>query len=61
MLDLVGRKADGWLPTLHYLVHFLGREPESLYEMRRQIHNAAFAAGRLKGSPPRNIPGQIGS
>lgn len=46
MLDLVGRKADGWLPTLHYLVHYLGREPKSLYEMRRQIHNAALAAGR---------------
>lgn len=46
MLDLVGRKADGWLPTLHFLVHFLGREPEFLYEMQRQIHHAAVAVGR---------------
>jgi alkanesulfonate monooxygenase SsuD/methylene tetrahydromethanopterin reductase-like flavin-dependent oxidoreductase (luciferase family) len=46
MLNLVGRKADGWLPTLHFLVHFLGREPESLYEMQRQIHHTAVAAGR---------------
>lgn len=29
-----------------YLVQFLGHEPASLYEMRRQIHNAAVAASR---------------
>lgn len=46
MLNLVGRKADGWLPTLHFLVHVLGREPEHLYEMQRQIHLAAMAVGR---------------
>jgi alkanesulfonate monooxygenase SsuD/methylene tetrahydromethanopterin reductase-like flavin-dependent oxidoreductase (luciferase family) len=46
MLDLVGRKADGWLPTLHFLVHVLGREPEHLYEMQQQVRQAAAAAGR---------------
>lgn len=46
MLDLVGRKADGWLPTLHFLVHVLGREPEQLYAMQQQVRQAAAAAGR---------------
>jgi len=46
MLDLTGRKADGWLPTLHYVVHVLGQAPETLYEMRMKVHDAALAAGR---------------
>jgi alkanesulfonate monooxygenase SsuD/methylene tetrahydromethanopterin reductase-like flavin-dependent oxidoreductase (luciferase family) len=46
ILDLVGRKADGWLPTLHYVAHVLGREPEQLYALRRHVRQAATAAGR---------------
>ena len=46
MLDLVGRKADGWLPTLHFLVQVLGRQPEQLYAMQTSVRQAALAAGR---------------
>lgn len=46
LLDLVGRKADGWLPTLHFLVQVLGREPEHLFAMRASVRQAALAAGR---------------
>ncbi|MFN2503441.1 MAG: LLM class flavin-dependent oxidoreductase [Acidimicrobiales bacterium] len=46
MLDLVGRKADGWLPTLHYLVHVLGREPSALEGMLARVRRAAVDAGR---------------
>jgi alkanesulfonate monooxygenase SsuD/methylene tetrahydromethanopterin reductase-like flavin-dependent oxidoreductase (luciferase family) len=40
MLDLVGRKADGWLPTYQFL------EPEQAYRKFEQIHRVAEQAGR---------------
>ncbi|WP_326700968.1 LLM class flavin-dependent oxidoreductase [Streptomyces sp. NBC_01754] len=40
MLDLVGTKADGWLPSMGYLA------PEKLKEANRRIDMAAGAAGR---------------
>ena len=46
MLDLVGRKADGWLPSLHYLVHVLGRDPSVLEGMLARVRGAALDAGR---------------
>ena len=46
MLDLVGRKADGWLPSLHYLVHVLGRDPSVLDGMLARVRGAALDAGR---------------
>jgi alkanesulfonate monooxygenase SsuD/methylene tetrahydromethanopterin reductase-like flavin-dependent oxidoreductase (luciferase family) len=40
MLDLVGRKADGWLPTYQFL------EPEQAYKKLEQIRKVAEQAGR---------------
>ncbi len=40
MLDLVGRKADGWLPSLTYL------EPGGLARGNARIDRSAIAAGR---------------
>lgn len=40
MLDLVGRKADGWLPTYQFL------EPEQAYRKLEQIRKVAEKAGR---------------
>ena len=40
MLDLVGRKADGWLPTYQFL------EPEQAYRKLAQIRRVAEYAGR---------------
>jgi hypothetical protein len=42
MLRLVGRLADGWLPSLPYLKN----GPSDLTEMNRHIDEAAVAAGR---------------
>lgn len=43
MLDLVGAKADGWLPGQGYL------GPEKLAEANQRIDEAALAAGRDPG------------
>ncbi len=40
MIDLVGRKADGWLPTYQFL------EPEQAYRKLEHIRNGAEHAGR---------------
>jgi alkanesulfonate monooxygenase SsuD/methylene tetrahydromethanopterin reductase-like flavin-dependent oxidoreductase (luciferase family) len=40
MLDLVGRKADGWLPTYQFL------EPEQAYQKLERIRAVAEHAGR---------------
>jgi len=40
MLDLTGRKADGWLPTMFLL------PPEAAFRSMRRIREAAAAAGR---------------
>jgi alkanesulfonate monooxygenase SsuD/methylene tetrahydromethanopterin reductase-like flavin-dependent oxidoreductase (luciferase family) len=40
MLDLVGRKANGWLPTYQFL------EPEQAYRKLEQIRRVAEHAGR---------------
>ena len=40
MLDLVGRKADGWLPTYQFL------EPEQAYRKVEQVRRVAQQAGR---------------
>jgi alkanesulfonate monooxygenase SsuD/methylene tetrahydromethanopterin reductase-like flavin-dependent oxidoreductase (luciferase family) len=40
MLDLVGRKADGWLPTYQFL------EPEQAYRKLEQIRRVAQQTGR---------------
>jgi len=40
MLDLVGRKADGWLPTYQFL------EPEQAYKKLEHIRRVAEQAGR---------------
>jgi alkanesulfonate monooxygenase SsuD/methylene tetrahydromethanopterin reductase-like flavin-dependent oxidoreductase (luciferase family) len=44
MLDLVGRKADGWLPSLTYL------EPGGLAAGNARIDRAAVGAGREPGA-----------
>ena len=41
MLELVGRAADGWVPSLGYL------KPEDVAEASARIDDAAAAAGRL--------------
>jgi alkanesulfonate monooxygenase SsuD/methylene tetrahydromethanopterin reductase-like flavin-dependent oxidoreductase (luciferase family) len=46
MLNLTGRKADGWLSTLPYLVHGMNRDTQSLYGMLQQIRKGASAEGR---------------
>ena len=45
MLRLIGRAADGWLPSLGYLPG----GPAELPELNRQIDDAAAAAGREPG------------
>jgi alkanesulfonate monooxygenase SsuD/methylene tetrahydromethanopterin reductase-like flavin-dependent oxidoreductase (luciferase family) len=40
MLDLIGRKADGWLPTYQFL------EPEQAFRKVEQIRSVAEQAGR---------------
>lgn len=59
ILRLVGRAADGWLPSAAYLQKGL---PE-LAEMNRHIDEAALAAGRDPGAIRRflNIGGQFSS
>jgi alkanesulfonate monooxygenase SsuD/methylene tetrahydromethanopterin reductase-like flavin-dependent oxidoreductase (luciferase family) len=48
MLDLVGGKADGWLPSLDYL------PPDQLEAANARIDDAASAAGRDPASIQRN-------
>jgi alkanesulfonate monooxygenase SsuD/methylene tetrahydromethanopterin reductase-like flavin-dependent oxidoreductase (luciferase family) len=57
MLDLIGRKADGWVPSAPWA------PPEDLPEHLRRIEDAAAAAGRDGGSIRRvyNISGSIGT
>ncbi|MET0842486.1 MAG: LLM class flavin-dependent oxidoreductase [Mycetocola sp.] len=57
ILRLVGRAADGWLPSMQYLQKGL---PE-LAEMNRHIDEAALTAGREPGDIRRflNITGQF--
>lgn len=59
ILRLVGRAADGWLPSIQYLPNGLG----DLTEMNRDIDDAALAAGRDPGGIRRflNIGGQFAS
>lgn len=59
ILRLVGRAADGWLPSIQYLQEGL---PE-LTEMNRHIDDAALAAGRQPRDIRRflNISGQFSS
>ena len=45
MLSLIGRLADGWVPSLGYV------KPEDLIEANQRIDEAALAAGR----EPRSI------
>ncbi|MEV4617995.1 LLM class flavin-dependent oxidoreductase [Asanoa sp. NPDC049573] len=56
MLRLIGRLADGWLPTLGYL------QPEQLPEMNKLIDDAAVQAGREPGAIRRlvNVSGSFG-
>jgi alkanesulfonate monooxygenase SsuD/methylene tetrahydromethanopterin reductase-like flavin-dependent oxidoreductase (luciferase family) len=55
-LGIVGRLADGWVPSSPYA------PPPALAEMQRRIDEAAFAAGRDPGSITRlyNVFGHIG-
>jgi alkanesulfonate monooxygenase SsuD/methylene tetrahydromethanopterin reductase-like flavin-dependent oxidoreductase (luciferase family)/hemerythrin-like domain-containing protein len=57
MLRLVGRAADGWLPSLSYLP----KGPAELVDLNAQIDEGAAAAGRDPGSVRRllNISGQF--
>lgn len=59
ILRLVGRAADGWLPSIQYLQKGL---PE-LTEMNRHIDDAALAAGRAPRDIRRflNVTGQFAS
>lgn len=59
ILRLVGRVADGWLPSLQYLQNGVGE----LTDMNRRIDDAAVAAGRRPGAVRRflNIGGQFAS
>ena len=43
MLDLIGRRADGWVPSAAYLPH------DELLDKQRQVDRAAQAAGRAPG------------
>ena len=56
MLHLIGRLADGWVPSLGY------SSPEKLPEMQERIDEAAAGAGRKPGEIRRayNIGGRIG-
>ena len=55
MLDLIGRKADGWLPSLAWL------EPEAIMRSNAIIDAAAIAAGRQPSDVRRlvNVTGEI--
>ncbi len=57
MLDLIGRLADGWIPSLGY------SPPERLPELQRRIDAGAAEAGREPGEIRRayNVAGMIGS
>jgi len=46
MLRLAGRTADGWLPTLHYLVRYLHKPPETAYAMLEEVRRGLDEAGR---------------
>jgi hypothetical protein len=56
MLSLIGRLADGWVPSLAY------SPPENLPEMHERIDDAATKAGREPGEIRRayNVNGRIG-
>jgi alkanesulfonate monooxygenase SsuD/methylene tetrahydromethanopterin reductase-like flavin-dependent oxidoreductase (luciferase family) len=56
MLDLIGRLADGWIPSLGY------SPPERLPELQRRIDAGAAEAGREPGEIRRayNVAGMIG-
>jgi alkanesulfonate monooxygenase SsuD/methylene tetrahydromethanopterin reductase-like flavin-dependent oxidoreductase (luciferase family) len=56
MLDLIGRLADGWVPSLGY------SPPENLPEMQRRIDAGATRAGRDPAEIRRayNVAGMIG-
>ncbi len=56
MLDLIGRLADGWAPSLGYT------SPEKLSELQKHIDDAATEAGREPAEVRRalNISGRIG-
>jgi alkanesulfonate monooxygenase SsuD/methylene tetrahydromethanopterin reductase-like flavin-dependent oxidoreductase (luciferase family) len=56
MLDLIGRLADGWVPSLGY------SSPERLPEMQQRIDAGATEAGREPGEIRRtyNVSGMIG-
>lgn len=56
MLELTGRLADGWVPSITYA------PPEKLPEMQRRINQAATAAGRQPRDVRRvyNLMGRIG-
>ncbi len=58
ILRLVGRAADGWLPSVQYLPNGLS----DLTDMNRRIDGAAVAAGRTPTDIRRllNIAGQFG-
>jgi alkanesulfonate monooxygenase SsuD/methylene tetrahydromethanopterin reductase-like flavin-dependent oxidoreductase (luciferase family) len=55
MLDLIGRKADGWLPSLGWL------EPEAITRSNAIIDQAATDAGRTPADVRRlvNVPASI--
>lgn len=59
MLELIGRSADGWLPSLSYLPG----GPSDLTTLNRQIDDAAAAAGRQPNSIRRilNVGGHFSS
>ncbi len=56
MLDLIGRKGDGWVPSMSWA------PPEDLPGYLRQVEEAAARAGRAWGSIRRvyNLMGSIG-
>jgi hypothetical protein len=56
MLGLIGRKADGWVPSLSY------SPPDRLPEMHRRIDEGAAEAGRDPSEIKRvyNVAGTIG-
>jgi len=57
MLNLTGRLADGWIPSIGYA------PPEKLPEMQQRINDAAMAAGRQPQDIRRvyNLMGHIGT
>jgi alkanesulfonate monooxygenase SsuD/methylene tetrahydromethanopterin reductase-like flavin-dependent oxidoreductase (luciferase family) len=57
MLELIGRSADGWLPSLSYLHDGIAQLPD----LNARIDEAATAAGREPGSVRRllNISGEF--